>query len=30
VASNGTILATHSGALTEAQLTALVKTATGN
>jgi thiol-disulfide isomerase/thioredoxin len=30
VASNGTILATHSGALTEAQLSALVKTATGN
>ena len=30
VASNGTILATHSGALTEVQLTALVKTATGN
>ena len=29
VASNGTILATHSGALTQAQLTALVKTATG-
>jgi hypothetical protein len=30
VATNGTILATHSGALTEAQLSALVKTATGN
>jgi thiol-disulfide isomerase/thioredoxin len=30
VAPNGTILATHSGALTEAQLSALVKTATGN
>ncbi len=30
VASNGTILATHSGALTEAQFAALVKTATGN
>ena len=30
VASNGTILATHSGALTQAQFTELVKTATGN
>ena len=30
VASDGTILATHAGALTEAQFTALVKTATGN
>ena len=29
VSSNGTILATHSGALTEAQFTELVKTATG-
>lgn len=29
VASNGTILATHSGALTEAQFTELVTTATG-
>lgn len=29
VAPNGTILATHSGALTEAQFTELVKTATG-
>jgi len=30
VAPNGTILATHSGALTETQFTELVKTATGN
>jgi cytochrome c biogenesis protein CcmG/thiol:disulfide interchange protein DsbE len=29
VGKNGTILATHSGALTEAQFTELVKTATG-